>query len=100
MPGEGVTVARRMGSVRYPDRPMTELQARPELWRRPATRVVAAGGRDWRIAETSLPGLREASAEIVQHPLREEDGSVSAEVADADILISGGAVVDEAVLSQ
>jgi len=87
-------------AVRYPDRPMTELQARPELWRRPATRVVAAGGRNWRIAETSLQGLREASAVIVQRPLREEDGSVAAEVADADILISGGAVVDDAVLSQ
>ena len=79
---------------------MTELQARPELWRRPATRVVAAGGRNWRIAETSLQGLREASAVIVQRPLRKEDGSVAAEVADADILISGGAVVDDAVLSQ
>src|SRR6266568_3311950 len=87
-------------AVRYPDRPMTELQARPELWRRPATRVVAAGGRNWRIAETSLQGLREASAEIVQRPLREDDGSVAAEVADADILISGGAVVDDSVLSQ
>ena len=79
---------------------MTELHARPELWRRPATRVVVAGGRNWRIAETSLKGLREASAEIVQRPLREPDGSVAAEVADADILISGGAIVDDAVLSQ
>src|SRR6266568_4778875 len=87
-------------AVRYPDRPMTELQARPELWRRPATRVVAAGGRNWRITETSLQGLREASAEIVQRPLREPDGSVAAEVADADILISGGAIVDDSVLSQ
>ena len=36
----------------------------------------------------------------MQRPLREADGSVAAEVADADILISGGALVDEAVLSQ
>src|SRR5713101_6239674 len=79
---------------------MTELQPRPDLWRRPATRVVAAGGRNFRAAETVLQGLREASAEIVQRPLREDDGSVAAEVADADILISGGALVDDAVLSQ
>jgi D-3-phosphoglycerate dehydrogenase / 2-oxoglutarate reductase len=79
---------------------MTDLQPRPELWRRPATRIVAAGGQNWRIAENSLQGLREASAEIVQRPLREADGSVAAEVADADILISGGATVDDAVLSQ
>ena len=64
---------------------MTELQARPELWRRPATRVVAAGGRNWRIAVTSLQGLREASAEIVQHPHREEDGSVALTRRDADL---------------
>src|SRR5216684_1190128 len=76
---------------------MTELQPRPELWRRPATRVVAAGGRNWRIAETSLQGLREASAEIVQRPLREADGSVAAEVADADILISGDDIDVDAV---
>src|SRR5207249_2703465 len=32
--------------------------------------------------------------------LREADGSVAAAVADADILISGGARIDESVLSQ
>jgi D-3-phosphoglycerate dehydrogenase len=79
---------------------MTDLQPRPELWRRPATRIAAAGALDWRIGENSLQGLREESAEIIQHPLREPDGSVAPEVADADILISGGAVVDDAVLSQ
>src|SRR5207247_1541824 len=86
--------------VSYPDRPMTELQPRPELWSRPATRIAAAGGRGFRVAEPSLKGLREASAEIVQRPLLEPDGSVVPEVADADILISGGATVDDAVLSK
>jgi D-3-phosphoglycerate dehydrogenase / 2-oxoglutarate reductase len=79
---------------------MTELQPRPELWRRPATRIAVAGGRTFRAAETVLHGLRAASAEIVQQPLRADDGSVAAEVADADIVISGGAIVDDAVLSQ
>jgi D-3-phosphoglycerate dehydrogenase len=47
-----------------------------------------------------MNALKAASAEIVQRPLREADGSVAPEVADADILISGAAVVDDAVLSQ
>src|SRR5579859_8098140 len=99
--GEFVTpLGWQHGPVGYPDWPMTELQPRPELWRRPATRIVAAGGPNWRIGETSLQGLREASAEIVQRPLREADGSISDEVADADILISGGALIDDSVLSQ
>jgi D-3-phosphoglycerate dehydrogenase len=38
--------------------------------------------------------------EIVERPLREADGSVPVEVGEADILISGGAVVDDAVLDQ
>lgn len=79
---------------------MTDLHPRPELWGRPATRIAAAGGHNFRMAETSLEGLREASAEIIQRPLREPDGSIPAEIADADILISGGAVVDDSVLSK
>jgi D-3-phosphoglycerate dehydrogenase len=79
---------------------MTDLQPRPELWRRPATRIAAAGGPNFRVTENSLKGLREASAEIIQQPLREPDGSVAPDVADADILISGGAIVDDAVLDK
>jgi D-3-phosphoglycerate dehydrogenase len=37
---------------------------------------------------------------MVQRPLREADGSVAPEVAHADILISGNAVIDEALVSQ
>ncbi|MCA1647637.1 MAG: C-terminal binding protein [Chloroflexi bacterium] len=79
---------------------MTDLQPRPDLWRRPATRIAAAGGPNFHVADRSIAGLREASAEIISRPLREADGSVAAEVADADILISGGATVDDVVLSQ
>jgi len=79
---------------------MTDLQVRPELWHSPATRVAIAGGQRFRAADSVVGALSAASVELVQRPLREPDGSVAAEIADADILISGGAVVDEAVLSQ
>jgi D-3-phosphoglycerate dehydrogenase len=79
---------------------MTDLQPRPELWRHPATRVAAAGGTNFRVADSVLAALKAASVELVQRPLREADGSVAKEVAEADVLISGGAVVDEAALSQ
>jgi D-3-phosphoglycerate dehydrogenase / 2-oxoglutarate reductase len=79
---------------------MTDLQPRPELWRRRATRVAAAGGANFRLADSVLAALGGASVELIQRPLREPDGSVAKEVAEADILISGGALVDEAALSQ
>jgi D-3-phosphoglycerate dehydrogenase / 2-oxoglutarate reductase len=79
---------------------MTDLLPRPELWRHPATRVAAAGGKNFRVADSVLAALKAASVELVQRPLREADGSVAKEVAEADVLISGGAVVDEAALSQ
>jgi D-3-phosphoglycerate dehydrogenase len=79
---------------------MTDLQPRPELWRRPATRVAAAGGANFRIADSVLAPLKQANVELIQRPLREADGSVAKEVAEADILISGGALVDEAAVSQ
>src|ERR1043166_9149444 len=79
---------------------MTDLQVRPELWRGPATRVAIAGSPRFRAADSVVDALTAASVELVQRPLREPDGSVPAEIADADILISGGAVVDEAVMSQ
>jgi D-3-phosphoglycerate dehydrogenase len=47
-----------------------------------------------------LAALRGQPIDLVQQPLRQADGSVSREVAEADVLISGGTVVDDAVLSQ
>jgi D-3-phosphoglycerate dehydrogenase len=79
---------------------MANLLPRPELWRRPATCVAAAGGPTWRVADGVLAALRGQPIDLVQQPLRQADGSVSREVAEADVLISGGAVVDDAVLSQ
>jgi D-3-phosphoglycerate dehydrogenase len=79
---------------------MPDLQPRPDLWRRPATRIAAAGGPNWRMANTTLEALGDAPAEIVQRPLREPDGSIADQVADADILVSGSAVIDDALLSQ
>ena len=80
---------RAHGRLEYPRRSMTDLQPRPELWRKPATRVAAAGGANFRVADSVLAALKAASVELVQRPLREADGSVASEVAEADILISG-----------
>jgi D-3-phosphoglycerate dehydrogenase len=79
---------------------MPDLQLRPELWRRPATRIAAAGSQRWRVADNVLTALRSAPIELIQRPLCEPDGSVAREVAEADILMSGGAVIDEAIVSQ
>jgi D-3-phosphoglycerate dehydrogenase len=79
---------------------MANLLPRPELWRRPATCIAAAGGPTWRVADGVLAALRGQPIDLVQQPLRQADGSVSREVAEADVLISGGTVVDDAVLSQ
>jgi D-3-phosphoglycerate dehydrogenase len=79
---------------------MANLLPRPELWRRPATCIAAAGGPTWRVADAVLAALRGQPIDLVQQPLRQADGSVSREVAEADVLISGGTVVDDAVLSQ
>src|SRR5207248_4368617 len=40
------------------------------------------------------------SIDLVEQPLRQQDGSVPPEVADAEILISGSAPIDDDVLSQ
>jgi D-3-phosphoglycerate dehydrogenase / 2-oxoglutarate reductase len=79
---------------------MTDLQLRPELWRRPVTRVVSAGGQNYHLAESVVTALRRASVDVIERPLRGPDGAVPAEVADADILISGASVIDDAVISQ
>ena len=65
---------------------------------RPVSRSLADA--IFHIAESIHKELSHASTEIIQKPLREPDGAVSGDVADADILISGGAIVDDAVLSQ
>src|SRR5437660_8370314 len=69
-------------------------------WRRPVSSVAAAGGPKWRIPESVRAALQDAPIQLIERPLRDADGSVPAEVADADILISGGAVIDDAVLDQ
>ncbi len=79
---------------------MTDLQPRPELWRGAATRVAAAGGANFRLAERVVSALKDAHVELVQRPLRESDGAVASEVAEADVLVSGGALVDEAAIKQ
>jgi D-3-phosphoglycerate dehydrogenase len=80
---------------------MTELQPRIDLWRTPATKVAVAGGRNSRLAEATERELRSApQLELIQRPLLEPDGSVAREVAESDVLITGGAKLDDAIFSQ
>ncbi|HEV7664567.1 MAG TPA: C-terminal binding protein [Chloroflexota bacterium] len=79
---------------------MPDLQLRPDLWRRPATRIAAAGGPNWRIADVTLDALHGAPVDITQRLLREPDGSVAADIADSDILVTGMAAIDDALLDQ
>src|SRR5947209_7534691 len=79
---------------------MPEIQSRSALWRRPAARLAVAGSPNFRIAQTVLDALGDAPVTLVQRPLRGDDGTVDPAIADADILVTGGAVVDDAVLDQ
>ena len=69
-------------------------------WRRPVSSVAAAGGPRWSIAQSVRGALQNAPIRLIEQPLRGPDGAVPAEIADADVLISGGAVIDDAVLDQ
>jgi D-3-phosphoglycerate dehydrogenase / 2-oxoglutarate reductase len=71
-----------------------------QQWRKPVTRVAAAGGPKWRTFEPVRAALRAANIPLIERPLRDPDGSVPREIAEADMLISGGAVIDDALLDQ
>src|SRR5215469_3971803 len=76
------------------------VQIRHEPWQQPATRVAAAGGQKFRLAPPVRNGLIQNNVELIERPLRGADGTVADEIADADILISGGTTVDDATLGQ
>jgi D-3-phosphoglycerate dehydrogenase len=69
------------------------------LWQRPVRRVAVAGGKNFRLAPSVREGLTSTAIELVELPLREADGSVPPEVGEADILISGAAVIDDPAAS-
>ncbi len=71
-----------------------------QQWRQSVRRVAAAGGPNWRVFEPVRAALRAASIPLVERPLRDPDGSIPAEVAEAEVLISGAAVIDDAALDQ
>src|SRR5688572_7249545 len=75
-------------------RSMTDLTSRVNLWREPAHRVAVAGGASSSLSPATRAALDAAPIELIQRPLREPDGSVAREVADADVMISGGAPID------
>jgi D-3-phosphoglycerate dehydrogenase len=76
------------------------VHTRPELWQRRVGRVAAAGGANFKLAPSVRSGLTSLPIELIEQPLRGADGSVPREVGQADLLISGGAVIDDAVLDQ
>ena len=79
---------------------MTDLTSRASLWRTPATRVAVAGGPNASISASTREALGGAPMELIQHPLRQPDGSGADVVADADVLISGGAPIDAQTFAQ
>src|SRR5919205_1256995 len=66
----------------------------------PRSLIASARGPNSRLADATMQALQAANVEIVQRPLREPDGRVAAEVADSDVLITGGAVIDTDVVRQ
>jgi D-3-phosphoglycerate dehydrogenase len=74
--------------------------SRLDLWRSRPNRLAVAGGAASSLAETTLAILRGEPTELLQRPLLEPDGSVAKDVADADVLISGGVKIDSNVAQQ
>jgi D-3-phosphoglycerate dehydrogenase len=79
---------------------MTDLTSRVSLWRGPATRVAVAGGQTSGLSPATREALSGAPIELIQRPLREPDGRVADEVADADVLVTGGAKIDADTFGQ
>jgi D-3-phosphoglycerate dehydrogenase / 2-oxoglutarate reductase len=73
---------------------------RPELWQAPPARIVAAGGSNWRLAPFVREALTKQGATAIEIPLRAANGTVTPEVTQADVLITGAAVLDETVIRQ
>ena len=63
-------------------------------------RVAAAGGPRFRLAPAVRDGLSQRGIELVEQPLLDANGTVPQAIREADILISGVARIDDAVLDQ
>jgi D-3-phosphoglycerate dehydrogenase / 2-oxoglutarate reductase len=74
-------------------------QWRPETWGHPGRVAMAARPGMEPHAETQA-ALIAGGAELVATPLRNEDGTIADAVADADVVISGGARLDAEVFGQ
>ena len=75
------------------------MNIRPELWQRPAREVAVAGSTHFRLAPTVRDGVLASGVSLIEQPLRNDTG-VTPEVSRADVLITGMAVIDDAVASQ
>jgi D-3-phosphoglycerate dehydrogenase len=62
--------------------------------------VAAAGGEGWRLAPPVRDGLRDLGVELLEAPLYSTDRRVATPIGDADILVTGMAVIDTDVASQ
>jgi D-3-phosphoglycerate dehydrogenase / 2-oxoglutarate reductase len=76
------------------------VHTRPELWQQPPARIAAAGGAKWRLSPFVRDALNAEQATLHEQPLRDGDGKVTQDLSQADVLITGGAVVDDAVIAQ
>jgi D-3-phosphoglycerate dehydrogenase len=70
------------------------------LWQQPVRRVAAGGGQHARLPAAVRDGLTSKPVELIESPLRGSDGRVPKEIAEADILISGGVPIDDGILDQ
>ncbi|MBA2448600.1 MAG: C-terminal binding protein [Chloroflexi bacterium] len=72
---------------------------RPDGWRRPG-RVAVANRQPLEPTSETYVALVEGGADVVVTPLRGDGGRVSDAIADADVVIAGGAALDSEVFDQ
>jgi D-3-phosphoglycerate dehydrogenase len=75
------------------------MQIRTNLWQRPPANVAVAGTEGFGLPPSVRDGLVASGVHLVEGPLR-NGAEVTSQVAEADILITGMATVDDAVASQ
>ena len=67
----------------------------PQAWRKPG-RVALANVADLNRDDYLVSTLLDAGAEVLPTPLRDGQGAVTPDVAESDVVVSGGARLDEA----
>jgi D-3-phosphoglycerate dehydrogenase len=75
------------------------MNTRTELWQRPPSQIAVAGSPGFRLAPTVRQAIVAHDVKLIEQPLR-QGAQVTPAVAEADVLITGMAVIDDAVASQ